>query len=219
MLTLHGFAFSNYYNIVKHALMQKDLPFREHKVYPGFPELLAVSPAGKVPALTTSDGVNLSESSVLLDYLEDAYPENPLYPADPAERARVRQLIRIAELYLELPARRLLPAVLGNAQLPVETKKEVVTVLDRGVAALNALASFNPYLTGAQLTMADIYLRYALVIPKLAGPSQLDWNVFANVEGLADWDQLMADSDIAKKVDADQASNAPEFMAYLAEHR
>ncbi len=43
--------------------------------------------------------------------------------------------------------------------------------------------------------------------------------MFANVEGLADWDQLMADSEIAKKVDADQANNAPEFMAYLAEHR
>ena len=83
MLTLHGFAFSNYHNIVKHALMHKGIPFEEHIVYPGTPELLAVNPAGKVPAMTTEDGTPLAESSVLVDYLEDAYPAVPLYPAEP----------------------------------------------------------------------------------------------------------------------------------------
>ena len=62
MLTLHGFAFSNYYNIVKHALMAKGVPFRENLVYPGSPELLAVNPAGKVPAMTTARGTLLAKA-------------------------------------------------------------------------------------------------------------------------------------------------------------
>ena len=47
MLTLHGFPFSNYHNIVKHALMQKGVPFEEHIVYPQSPEILKVNPTGK----------------------------------------------------------------------------------------------------------------------------------------------------------------------------
>ena len=67
------------------------------------------NPAGKVPAMTTARGTLLGESSVLLEYLEDAYPDQPLYPADPEARARVRQLMKVSELYFDLPARRLLP--------------------------------------------------------------------------------------------------------------
>jgi glutathione S-transferase len=216
MIILHGFPFSNYYNIVKHALMIKGLPFEEHKIYTSDPELLQLSPAGKVPAMTTEHGTLLSESSVLLDYLEDAYPEVPLYPADADARAQVRQLMKISELYLELPARQLLPAVLGNLRVSEDSRQEVSAVLKRGARALNTLASFSPWLYGAEMTLADIYLRYALAIPKLVGPGHLHWNIFEQVPGLAAWDALMAQSDIAAKIDADQAANAGEFMARLA---
>ena len=215
MVILHGFAFSNYHNIVKHALLYKGIEFEEHKVYPGDPELLAVSPAGKVPALTTADGLNLSESSVMLDYLEDAYPAKPLYPADPGQRAQVRQLMKVIELYLELPARRMIGSVFSSAPAPESLKVEVRATLERGVAAINALASFSPYALGKELTAADLYLRYALAIPKMIGPAQLDWDIVASIDGLADWDAMMADTDIARRIDADQAENTPEFMARL----
>jgi len=219
MLTLHGFAFSNYYNIVKHALMFKGIPFEENLVYPGSPELLAVNPAGKVPAMTTAKGTLLGESSVLLEYLEDAYPENPLYPADPEARARVRQLVKVSELYFDLPARRLLPAVLANVVVDQAVKDEVRTALDRGVRSLDALGAFSPFVAGTQLTLADIYLRYALAIPRIVGPAHLAWDVMAEVDGLSTWFAMMADSDIARKVDADLQANTPEFMAYIASRR
>ena len=216
MLTLHGFPYSNYYNMVKHALMLKDIPFVEHTVYPNTPELLQVNPSGKVPAMTTGEGTCLGESSVLLDYLEDAYPEKPLYPADAGARAQVRQLMKVAELYLELPARRLLPAVLAKVEVPRATRDEVRAGLERGVDSLRALASFAPWVAGEQLSLADIHLRYALAIPKLVGPAQLDWDIVAAVDGLAQWDALMADSDIARKIDADMQANLGDFMAYVA---
>ncbi|PLW81278.1 glutathione S-transferase family protein [Kineobactrum sediminis] len=219
MITLHGFPFSNYHNIVKHALLAKGLEFEENIVYPASEALLAVNPLGKVPAMTTAEGTPLSETSVLLEYLEEKYPETALYPADLEARAKTRQLMKLSELYLELPARRLLPAVLGNAIIPVETLDEVRAALQRGVSGLTELAAFSPYVCGEDCTLADIYLRYALAIPKLVGPAKLDWDVVAAVPGLADWDEMMAASDIAKRIDADQAANAGEFMAYVAKQR
>ncbi len=216
MLTLHGFAASNYYNIVKHCLLHKGVPFTENLVYPGMPELLAVSPAGKVPALTTDAGTHLSESSVLVEYLEDAYPDKPLLPADPEQRAQVRQVMKVAELYLELPARRLLPAVLGNLPVHDSVKKEVRGTLDKGTASLARLARFGPWVCGAELTLADIYLRYVLAIPKLVGPSQLQWEVLPSIPGLAEWDACMAEDPVSRQVDADQQANMKEFRAYVS---
>jgi glutathione S-transferase len=215
MLTLHGFAYSNYHNIVKHALMAKGIPFEENLVYPGTPELMAVNPTGKVPAMTTAKGTVLGESSVLLEYLEDAYPDRPLYPADPEARARVRQLMKVSELYFDLPARRLLPAVFARVAVDQAVKDEVRMTLDRGVRSLNTLASFSPFVAGKELSLADIYLRYALAIPRMVGPGQLNWDVMAEVEGLAAWDAMMADSDIARKIDGDMQANRSDFMAYI----
>lgn len=216
MLTLHGFPYSNYHNIVKHALMHKAVPFEEHITYPNSPELLAVNPTGKVPAMTTEAGTCLSESSVLVDYLEDAYPDTPLYPADADARAKVRQLMKIAELYLELPARRLLPAAFSKKPADETTLAEVRSGLERGAKSITALATFSPYLTGDTLTLADIYLRYALSIPKMVGPTQLQWDALVEIPQLAEWDAMMASTDIAKKIDADQQANAKEFMAYVS---
>jgi len=216
MITLYGFAYSNYYNIVKHALLAKGIDFEEHKVYPGDASLLESSPLGKIPAIRTANGATLSETSVILDYLEDAYPDTPLLPTDAEARGKVRQLAKITELYLELPARRLLPFALGGRQAPDAVKEEVRVVLERGIGAINTLAQFSPYCCGSALTTADITLRYALAIPKLVGPGQLGMDILAAIDGLAEWDAMMGEGEVAGKVDADMQANRDEFMAYVA---
>lgn len=45
----------------------------------------------RVPTLL-HNGFALSESSAITEYLEDLYPGHPVYPRDPQERARVRQV-------------------------------------------------------------------------------------------------------------------------------
>ena len=50
------------------------------------------NPLGKVPVLEEDDFV-LPESAVIMEYLEERYPEPPLWPADPAERAAGRLLV------------------------------------------------------------------------------------------------------------------------------
>ena len=214
MITLHGFSYSNYYNIVKHALLHKNIPFAEDTQYGGNDEFLALSPAGKIPALTTEGGVKLSESSVCCDYLEETYPEKPLYPADSAARAQVRQMMRISELYLELPCRRLIPFVFAKKAVPAALQEEVRSVVTRGVGALNRIGVFDPYIAGAKLTMADIYLHYVMSVVALA-KAGFDWDIAAEIPGLKEWQTLMAASDVSKKVDADREANHDEFFAAI----
>src|SRR4051794_16848128 len=107
VLTLCGFAASNYYNKVKLALLEKEVAFEEKLVWTDrSPELLEKSPLGKVPYFEVNQGV-FCESQPMMEYLEDAYPEKPLLPADPLAAAKVRELIVFLELHLELVAREL----------------------------------------------------------------------------------------------------------------
>lgn len=212
MITLHGFPASNYYNIVKHALLYKEVPFQEELIFAGSDALLTVSPVGKVPAITTDDGVTLSESSVICDFIEEAYPAIPLYPKSVTERAVVRQIMKIAELYFELPSRRLIPYVFSGTDAPEAVKEEVRQIITRGIPALNRLCQFSPWIAGKELTMADIYMHYVNVVVKACASTQLDWDVLAEIPGMKEWNETMSQSDIAKKIEADRLTNMPEFM-------
>ncbi|HEX9396578.1 MAG TPA: glutathione S-transferase family protein [Burkholderiales bacterium] len=157
MLRLCGFPISNYYNKVRIALLEKGIP---HEADPGCTpsqkdDFLARTPIGKVPFLELDGGRRLAESQVIIEYLEDAYPQKLLYPRDPYERAKVRELIEFLELHLELVVRRLYPSVFFGKPVPEEIKVAVEKSLAKGLRALQALAKFSPYAAGGALTYAD----------------------------------------------------------------
>jgi glutathione S-transferase len=212
MITLHGFAASNYYNLVKHVLLYKAVPFQEDLLYGGSEALLAISPAGKVPVITTAEGLNISESSVICDFLEETYPDIPLYPDNAGERAVVRQIMKMSELYFELPSRRFIPYAFSGTEAPDSVKAEVRQVLTVGVTALSRLCQFSPWIAGEQFTMADIYVYYVNTIVSKFGASQLDWDVLAEIPGMKEWNESMSQSAIAQKVEADRQANWPEFI-------
>ena len=89
MITLYGWAISNYCNKIKLVLLEKDIPFTEVEVFTTQigaissqnAELLKYSPIGKIPFIETKQGF-LSESQAIFEYLEEAYPQKPLYPDD-----------------------------------------------------------------------------------------------------------------------------------------
>jgi glutathione S-transferase len=155
MLKLCGFPASNYHNKVKLALLEKNLAFEEEIVYPSKdPALYAASPMGKVPFLRTDRGA-IAESQVILDYLEDAYPAHPLYPADPYERARVREIITILELHLELVVRRVYGEAFFGGKAPDPVKTEVEKLLVKGLTALASRSDFSAFAAGEAFTAAD----------------------------------------------------------------
>jgi glutathione S-transferase len=158
MLKLCGIHISNYFSKVRIAMLEKGVPFElDPTCRPSQKdEFLARTPMGKVPFVEMDGGAQLSESQVICEYLEDAYPQKPLYPRDPLERARIRELIAIMELHMELTARRLYGQVFfGQAPLSAEARQAVESDLAKGVRAFRMRAKFDPYVAGSQLTLAD----------------------------------------------------------------
>jgi glutathione S-transferase len=153
MLTLCGFGASNYHNKVKLALLEKGVAFEEELVWVGETDPLA-SPLGKVPYLKTAQGT-LCESSVMLDYIEQAYPAHPLMPQDAFAAAKVRELLTFLDLHLELVARNLYPEAFFGGKVSDSVKEKVGAQLEKNVAAFAKLAQFKPFIAGTELTLAD----------------------------------------------------------------
>jgi glutathione S-transferase len=108
-MTLYSGPLSLFSRKVEIALVEKALacervlvPFSQTEGYaPKHPAVLAANPKAQVPVLV--DGaLTLFDSTVILEYLEDAYPVPPLYPRDPADRARCR-LVELAADEVVMP--------------------------------------------------------------------------------------------------------------------
>jgi glutathione S-transferase len=174
MLKLCGFHISNYHNKIRLALLEKGVPFEEDACKPSqADEFLARSPMGKVPFLELDGGRRLIESEVIGEYLEDTYPQKPLLPKDPFARAKVRELVKVMELHVELVARRLYGEVFfGRGRAPDEVRQAVEKDLNRGIRALKTLVKFDPYIAGKELSMADcaafVHLPLVSLTTKLA---------------------------------------------------
>ncbi|VVE15459.1 glutathione S-transferase [Pandoraea terrae] len=155
MLTLCGFAISNYYNKVKLILIEKGLPFEESLSLPSQDAaLLAHSPLGKVPYLQTENGW-LCESQAIADYLEMRYPETPLLSRDPWRNAKERELLTMLELHLELVARELYGQAFFGRTITDEAKARAEKLLRRHIEAFKRLAKFSPYVAGETFSMVD----------------------------------------------------------------
>jgi glutathione S-transferase len=155
MIRLCGFRISNYHNKVRIALLEKGIPHEENENIKPSQEgtHLEKSPMGKVPYLEV-DGECLRESAVIMEYLEEAYPAKPLLPRDPLARAKVRELNTFIELHLELVVRPLYRH-LGGKPAPEELRQRVEKDVAKGVRSLKAVAKFEPFIAGRELTIAD----------------------------------------------------------------
>jgi glutathione S-transferase len=106
---------------------------------------------GRVPVLE-EDAFVLPESVVICEYLEERYPEPPLLPADPAERA----LVRLAIFRFD--------DRLGDDYYALRRGEEgAADRLDARLADLDAELEARPYLTGREFGLADVaYLPWVL---------------------------------------------------------
>ncbi len=215
MITLCGFSVSNYYNKVKLALLEKGIPFQEELVMTGSSAetVLSATPLGKVPFIRTEQGV-LCESQVINDYLEAAYPAQPLVPTDPFAAAKVRELCTFIEMHLELVARELYKQAFFGGTVSEETQDRVRKQLAKSIPAFKRLAKFGPYVAGDSFTLADCaaYVSLplvALATKKVLGEDMLaaggiDWKAYAAVVGARPH---------AQKVDADKKADAARMAA------
>ena len=213
MLVLVGFAVSNYYNKVKLALLEKGVDFTEELNWADKDEqTLAASPLGKVPFLRTPQGT-LCESQVIMEYLEDAYPQPALLPGDPFERAKVRELLAFTEIHLELVARRVYAQAFFGGTVSKGTIDATRRDLERGIAGFARLAKFAPHLAGERFSMADCAAVAHLPVISMASRAIWGEDLLGGLP-VRDYVKRLGERPAVQKVNADRKANA-ELMARL----
>lgn len=212
MLKLHGFPASNYYNMVKMALMEKGAKYEDVRVYTGQTEdFLAKSAMGKVPCLETPDGF-LTETSIIFEYIEDTVDGPSFLPAAPYERARMRELLKYSELYLELPARRCYgEAFFGTGPVSDEVKENVRPILERGCGALKRLGRFSPFLAGNDITYADFVFLHSFPMAAATAKTVFDWNLYKELPQAAELLARLQERPVAIQVAEDAKNGIQEF--------
>jgi maleylpyruvate isomerase len=128
-------------------------------------EFRALNPLGQVPVLVLDekgpDGQprRITQSTAILEYLEERHPTPPLLPADPWLRARVRQLTQMVNSGIQ-PLQNLattdhLSAVSGAD--PLAWRQHFISI---GLVALerDAQETAGAFLVGDAPTFADLYL-------------------------------------------------------------
>jgi glutathione S-transferase len=219
MLRLHGFSSSNYYNVVKLTLLEKQLPFEEARVYPSAgpryrPDYLQMSPQGKVPCLETERGC-ISESRAICAYLEDAFPEHPLYPREPFERAKVLEQVMTLDLYFDLPARRVLRNFFGGKKPPEAVAADVRDALRRGAESFSHLVQPRPWLGGERFGAADVSAAMHLPIARMVAKQTLDFDPLEGMPGIEDYLARVEARPTVQRIRRDQAADLPGFIAHI----
>lgn len=186
---VYGNVVSPYARKVYLTLEWKGLPFEAIDVLPhsdGAP-FRAISPLGKIPAFE-DDRVQLADSSVICDYLEHRHPDPPIYPRDPAERARALWLEEYADTALQdlvlrgvVLERLIKPTVRGEApdeerlqdvierRLPPELDYLERQLERQPESPLESPSGAGPaFLVGEALSIADLAVTTAFVNARAA---------------------------------------------------
>jgi glutathione S-transferase len=138
-------------------------------------DYLEINPIGRVPTLVLDDGRTLPESEVICEYLEDAFPEPPLRPADAFGRAKARLIARLCDVYLVMAMVPLFNAS-GRPRRTWETAR-----LDAAFAEIRTALGYlelhigdEGYAVGGTLTHADGALAPQLVLTYEWAPTLFD---------------------------------------------
>ena len=217
MLKLCGFHLSNYHNKVRIALLEKGIAFEEDAdVHPSQKgDYVARSPMGKVPYLQT-DAALIRESDVICEYLEDAYPQKPLLPRDPLARAQVRELVTFIELHMELVVRRLYGGLFFGRNTSDETKAEVEKDIAKGVRALKAIAKFDPFIAGKELTLADCAAFVHLPLVSLATKMAYGRDYLEDIPQAKPYLKMLGERPLFARVNADRKAAQDAMLAARA---
>jgi glutathione S-transferase len=103
MLTLLEHPLSPFAQKVKIALREKGVPFEVStpaSIGSGRNDFAHANPRGEAPVLFTDEGP-IFDSSIILEYVEDAFPQLPLRPADAYGRAMARTIEEVCDTHYE----------------------------------------------------------------------------------------------------------------------
>lgn len=162
-VTLHGYHRSIYAWVARLALAEKGVAADWVEINPFEPGgAEALHPFGRVPVLVHGAAV-IYETAAICQYIDEAFAGPPLQPADPLGRARMRQIIGVADAYAYWPmvrqvyAQKIFAPFEGRAADPALVRQGLQTAR-RSLDALEALAGPGLFLTGGSPGLADVHL-------------------------------------------------------------
>lgn len=143
-------------------------------------EYLAINPLGLVPALELGDATIITQSTAILEWLEEQYPEPGLYPSDAATRAKARSLCNIIACDIHpLNNLRVLKYLKEELQVSEEqTNNWYQHWIAKGFSSVEKALSPGSYALGHAVSMVDIYL-----IPQVYNARRFhqDMNSYPNI--------------------------------------
>ncbi|MFD1197100.1 glutathione S-transferase family protein [Brucella gallinifaecis] len=178
-MQLYSRPLSPYSAFVRGVLYLKELPFKPINMpYPFPADFGNVTPLKRVPVLITGSGETLFEAAVIAEYLEDHYPETPVLPGTPRERALIRLLARVTELDVLGPAMKLF-ILLSQPEKDEASINRLFTKLHTGLSVVESRLTNDDFALTNAPTLADAWLlpvRFLMEpLKKLAGkPDLLD---------------------------------------------
>ena len=212
MLKLHGRPRSNYYNAVKTVLIERDIAFEEVvEPAPPTPEYLELSPMAKVPCLVTDSGP-ITETTTIIAYLEDAYPENSLAASDPYTRAKEHEIAKAFELYIEWVARRGYPVLRGDGDVTEADKAAIRAGLEQATDALPKLTRFDPWVMGDRFSWVDLYVFFMLIYAVHSARVNVEMDLLAGLPGAQDWFERMQSRSSVARAQAEAAEYAKSLQ-------
>jgi glutathione S-transferase len=121
------------------------------------PDYRRFNPQVRIPVLILDDGSALPESGVIVEYLEDEFPQTSLRPQSAAERARVRLVTQVAETYVQ-QAMGPLFRLFDSKERDEAAIAAQVTLFTAALGKLNDMLRPGHYAVGDRLTTADLWL-------------------------------------------------------------
>lgn len=176
-MQLYSRPLSPYSAFVRGVLYLKELPFKPISLpYPFPADFSHVTPLKRVPVLITGSGETLFEAAVIAEYLEDHFPETPVLPGTPRERALIRLLARVAELDVLGPAMKLM-ILLSKPEKDQASIDRLFAKLNTGLGVVESRMTDNDFALTDAPTLADAWLvpiRFLMEpLKKLSGKSDL----------------------------------------------
>ena len=182
MRFLHHLPLSPFCRKVRLVLGEKRLPveLRTEKTWERRAEYLALNPAGTVPTLLEDNGLAVPESSVICEYIEEAYPDTTLLGATLAQRVEARRLAAwfdgpFAEaVTTDLIREKYLKRVSGQGQPDAGALRRSYAQLREHLGYIGWLAETRTFLAGDTLSLADLAAAAHISVLDFLG--DMDWS-------------------------------------------
>lgn len=191
MRVLYHLPLSPFARKVRLVLTEKRLPFelQMEKVWQRRPEYLALNAAATVPTLVDEDGLAIADSSVICEYLEEAYPDaTPLLPKSMPERVEARRLVAWFDgkfgndVSRNLLGEKFMKRLLGQGNPDAGALRAGYANLRHHLEYIGWLAETRRWLAGDELSVADFAAAGHLSALDFA--SDVDWSIS---EPARDW--------------------------------